>query len=450
MADGNSDPESNNLVTTTSLALSLSAPRAPPLDSAHRSLLLGENPSLFGLAHHHDHHRYHHHFRGLRRRIVSIMERAHLHHSLRLPHPHLPYGPEVGDQVTRALGVLLPMPWVNSVRDSGSFRSIIDSLITVTAPSLVLSSPSAAFQFRNLTSRCKRIKYGPHSMHVIDLFFPETSNREAPHVKPGGLVFFVHGGAWGSGLPWMYRLAALPFLELDLVVAIVGYRTYPDADAQGQVDDLELAASVLYQRYPQLCRADETPMGTFLMGHSSGAHIALLLLVKRAERNILRGRPHGGNTTLEFTKFIGMSGPYDIGHHYDYEAARGVEELSPMKPVCGFSREAFRQNSPACRLQHLLHRVSQESSVDGLFPHMLLIHGIEDSTVPFTASAEAARIVRSCGVTRCDEIYVARTGHQDIVMHLMLGGRAKDFIVEWIQNAASKLPSTALVATSRL
>jgi len=63
---------------------------------------------------------------------------------------------------------------------------------------------------------------------------------------------------------------------------------------------------------------------------------------------------------------------------------------------------------------------------------MLLLHGIEDQTVPFTATAEAARILRSCGVTHCSEVYVACADHQDPIMHLMLGGRARTAIMKWI------------------
>jgi len=43
----------------------------------------------------------------------------------------------------------------------------------------------------------------------------------------------------------MYRLVAKSFIDKGLVVAIVGYRTYPCANISGQVHDLELAASYL-------------------------------------------------------------------------------------------------------------------------------------------------------------------------------------------------------------
>ena len=35
---------------------------------------------------------------------------------------------------------------------------------------------------------------------------------------------------------------------------------------------------------------------------------------------------------------------------YDYEAGRGVDQISPMKPICGHSRVNFDNASPLTRL----------------------------------------------------------------------------------------------------
>lgn len=72
--------------------------------------------------------------------------------------------------------------------------------------------------------------------------------------------------------------------------------------------------------------------------------------------------------------------------------------------------------------------------MDRFFPRMLLVHGIEDDTVPFTSTSEGARIMRMCGVQQCEEFYAPLTGHQDAVIHLMLGGRVKDYIQHWLSN----------------
>ena len=138
------------------------------------------------------------------------------------------------------------------------------------------------------------------------------------------MIFFVHGGAWGSGQPWFYRLIAIPFLELGFAVAIIGYRVYPlcgvppsnsnnnnnssssNRDRGGiltQVDDLELAFCKLVKEYPEWCcnipnqnnnkeEYHHLPhLGTIVMGHSSGAHISLLWLVERAKQQLQQRSP---------------------------------------------------------------------------------------------------------------------------------------------------------------
>lgn len=342
--------------------------------------------------------------------------------------------------MTRCLGVTLPIPWQNKCRDSGGFRWIADTLVTISAPAMAILQPSIARNYIQLTTKCQNHRYGSHPMQVIHMLFPSQQDYKQLSIdKPRGLLVFVHGGAWGSGLPWMYRLVALPFLKLGMAVAIVGYRVYPDACVDQQVADIEQAITYIATKFPDLCQRlprkdNPNHLGTCLMGHSSGAHIALLMLVDRARRRAIH--PNATPTSLEFDSFIALSGPFDISHHFDYEAARGVEELSPMKPANGYSRQAFRKNSPALRWKSQLAEISESNTnIRELFPQMLLVHGIEDTTVPFTATAEAARILRSCGIVDCEEAYVAKIGHQDTVVECMVGGKTRDVVVDWLKKA---------------
>jgi len=369
----------------------------------------------------------------------------------------------------------------------------------------------------------RRIPYGDHSMQFIDLFLPsipmneESKNgddvvgpslstdsldditshsdsstkcteakscttQQQSKIPVRGTIFFVHGGAWGSGKPWMYRLIAPTFLKLHFAVVIVGYRTYPDAATiDDQVGDVmlawEKAGDVLkrsvtmmssnatckcettsgdacdnYDAWSNICTDEGTGwVGNVIMGHSSGAHVAMLMLVQWIQKQQRQWRNHSGapnysgnasgsNYPWEPNYFIGLSGPYDINDHFDYEAGRGVEQISPMKPICGHSRKKFNEASPVKRFLSLFREQSDDDSVlhnharsiQQLTPPILLVHGIEDSTVPFTATADAGRILRSCGLQRCDEIYLDETGHQDVIVHFMFGGLAKDLVLDWL------------------
>jgi hypothetical protein len=270
-------------------------------------------------------------------------------------------------------------------------------------------------------------------------------------------------------------------------------RTYPDASTiDEQVDDVVSSWDICGEVMGKFCRAAMTTtttttttktstssyrddygvddnggdwVGNVVMGHSSGAHVAMIALVKwidtrRRRRRIIDPASNLPNDnyvegypwTIDY--FVGLSGPYDISHHFDYEAGRGVEEISPMKPICGHTRANFRSASPVNRYLSLLCDENDASNtVQGLSPPILLVHGIEDATVPFTATADAGRTLRSCGLTRCDEMYLDGTGHQDVIMHFMFGGPAKDVVLDWIfqcRRARLKLGTTASRIRSRL
>lgn len=455
----------------------------------------------------------------------------------KLPHPHIPSGMEFGDFVARSISTVLPVSWLHHFRESGNFRKVSDIAVTSSVPFLAISHPQAARNFLWLSSEhiMTTIHYGGEkgendsnnigssstsssSMKVIHLFEPpSTSSKNNSNSRnTRGLLFFVHGGAWGSGLPWMYRLVAYPFIKANFSVAIVGYRTYPDADVQEQVNDLEEAALKLYQERPHLFKntskqsSESEWLGTFLSGHSSGAHIALLMIIERFVKELQKRSTSNKTTTsslttkeeketIQFDYFMGLSGPYSIPDHFDYEASWGVEELSPMKPACGKSITKLKMKSPALLLHYALasyyeehHPVqvsdSSSSSSPSFFDNIeeqimhcsskrtfspsssssygfvmpkqiLLMHGMEDTTVPFTATAECARILRMCGLqgdnnknnnNRVEELYLGKTGHQDVVLQIMVGGKARTKLMKWVLSRGKNDQSYNNVPLSRL
>ena len=88
-----------------------------------------------------------------------------------------------------------------------------------------------------------------HPMQYVDLFLPSArgggrnnNSQKDRRIPIRGTIFFVHGGAWGSGQPWMYRLVAPSFLKRNFAVVIVGYRTHPEAQTiDEQCGDVKLA-----------------------------------------------------------------------------------------------------------------------------------------------------------------------------------------------------------------
>ena len=445
------DEHPEELLTPLAYALSLAPPRAPPFDTPHRALMAGQDPSTSVLSRRQHWQHKHNHDNNVNNKnnrwVYKILDRAHrrrFQSSATNQHPHLQ---DNRDTFALWLDKQFTVRTWNKLRDEGWFRWIADTLVLMGIPTLVVTSPRATLQFLNLSRQVQIIRYGTHPMHIIHLYSKKSA-------KSDDLTIFVHGGAWGSGLPWMYRLVAQGFPEQN--VAVVGYRTYPDAQVPGQIEDLSLALHKLQSLY--------IGKQFTIMGHSSGAHIALVHIVQEAKK-LLTSNPmatHNQEQTqtqpspsAPYHTFVGISGPYDIVHHYDFEAARGVEELSPMKAASGLSLDALRMNSPANQLQDLL--LIQEPLCS---PHhtcilpsrILLVHGMEDTTVPFTATAELARRLVACGLSP-QQLYLAKTGHQDTVLQVMMGGMTYKKIVSWLDknnHRPERMTSSIVGLTSRL
>lgn len=404
----------NPLLSANAVSLSLSAPRVPSDGTVQRDLLVGRTtPS--GLE---DRLRK---FDGLDHEDSARLELLYksLVKAVRTnTFPHLRKSPP--DALIRWLAIhAVPLSFQHRCRDGGGSRIFIDLLtILFTAPPLAAIYPTKFYQFLQLGvgSSMTSIRVGPHWRQHVELFLPsqERSSRR--------LIFFLHGGAWGSGFAWMYRLVVVPFLEMGWAVALPNYRTYPDGMVQDQIHDVELAASELQKKHGPFEKV-------LLMGHSSAAHTALLMLVQRLVAP-------AAAPTLHFDAFLGLSGPYKIADHFAFEASRGLEEFSPMKPVCGSSPAAFRHSSPCLRLLDESGKSNQQNP-SWRVPPITLMHGMDDSTVPFTATCDAARLLRSLGVGSVEEVYLPGVGHQDVPIQMMLGGVCQEFVVDWVRRQAN-------------
>jgi acetyl esterase/lipase len=466
-----SSPTSQALLTPKALALSLSAPRIPPRASKLsrnwnglqkvRNLLASTSRQTRSKAlQPHKSHYTHPNSPHYHESSLYSPRAAHENH-IDWHHPHIVAD---GHLLTRILGVLLPLSLQHSCRDSGGFRAIADGLVTLTAPGMALTQPSLLHRFMHLTRTKQTIKYGQHQRQIVDIWVPqhlynidESTQGSITRQSTRRLLVFVHGGAWGSGETWMYRLVAdewvSPDRQTDYAVAIIGYRTYPDGMIIDQVDDCHNAMETTWRFLTEVYKMNKSTPIT-IMGHSSGAHVALLWLMRYCK------------TTSEWygriDSFIGLAGVYDIAHHFDYEASRGVEEISPLKPVCGSTRTNFRLHSPGWYWPRVMGQEYYESAVKNktgdtvdaskdsgggveqrtdniesidnrafassstarfstelnLSFESLMIHGLDDTTVPFTSTAEIAHQLEACGAI-VRQVYLPGLDHTEPVIHLM-------------------------------
>lgn len=149
------------------------------------------------------------------------------------------------------------------------------------------------------------VAYGTHGQH-LDIWRPAHAAPARP------VVIFFHGGAWRSGSAAAYGFAGRALARLGYVVVVPDYRKLPAHRFPAFMQD---AAQVLDWTRRNIGAMGGDRDRIALMGHSSGAHVALLLALDRR----WLAEAHVPSQTIRAV--IGISGPYDF-HPYSDEAAR--------------------------------------------------------------------------------------------------------------------------------
>ena len=305
--------------------------------------------------------------------------------------PHLsPLNPE--DDLMRAMNRNIPISVQHYIRDKGVMRFLADNSAAVAAASLGASKPSILYRFIDAGRYMKSFKYGDIEGQNCQVY-----NFEASIAPTAKVLILVHGGAWGSGKPWMYRLMACGMANsLNAAAAIVvQYPLFPECNISGQVDSVFEAVRFVRWNAQKLGLPEGADF--VLAGHSSGANICALAILKSMERE-----------EKLVDSFLGLCGVYDIEKHYAYESCRGAHEFSPMS-VAAISPDRWWEFSPTL----LIPKMSKEKFL-ALWPQTLLVHGVVDTTVPYSSTQEFAEQLLFQGAPVITS-YPVTTGHADCI-----------------------------------
>jgi acetyl esterase/lipase len=222
------------------------------------------------------------------------------------------------------------------------------------------------------------IPYGHDDRQKLEVYEPPGAPSPAgPHDRP--VVVFFYGGSWQNGDRGDYMFVGEALSSRGFVAVLPDYRTWPDIRFPGFMEDA--AAAVRWAR-DHAARFGGDPSRIFLMGHSAGAHIAVLLATD--------GHYLGAQqmSKRDLSGVIGLAGPYDF--------------LPLIDPVL---QEVF----PAS-----LRAASQPVNfVSGDEPPMFLAAGKRDTTVDPGNTDRLATRLRAAG----DRVEVK---HYPLVGHALL------------------------------
>jgi acetyl esterase/lipase len=136
------------------------------------------------------------------------------------------------------------------------------------------------------------IAYGADPRQKLDLYLPDRPRPD------GKAVVFFYGGSWDSGSKGDYLFVAQALTASGYTVIIPDYRLYPEVRFPAFVQDGAQAVRWASDRVG----SDRL----FVMGHSAGAHIALLLMTNTPYLAA------AGVDRMKLRGVIGLSGPYDF------------------------------------------------------------------------------------------------------------------------------------------
>lgn len=225
----------------------------------------------------------------------------------------------------------------------------------------------------------KDVAFGDDPRQRLDVYAPTNSANGANPV----LVFF-YGGSWASGSRQGYAFAAKAFASRGHTVVVPDYRLVPDVHFPAFVED---GAAAVAWTLANIGQHGGDPARVSLMGHSAGAHIAMMLALDTQWLRAANVDPK------RIRSAVGLAGPYDF---YPF--------------VVGATRKAFGQ-APDGKATQPVNFARPDA------PPTFLAYGAEDKLVLPKNSLALANALKKAGAPVTVKAY-PDLGHVGIVIAL--------------------------------
>ncbi|CAE7825230.1 Riok1 [Symbiodinium sp. CCMP2592] len=295
---------------------------------------------------------------------------------------------------------------LQTMRLTGFFARLVLYVIFL-FPGMMFGLMYWAFAGENIISVSYKEKGGRR--HTCDVYLPSALAGAPSSGRPqkAPVVVLVPGGAFLLGHKGYVTMLCRALRSVGFLCIAVDYRYWPQTTIDGMVEDVNEAVAWSFQH----CEAyggDRKQVA--ILGLSSGAHVAALLLTRRAAQEKRATRPGLLSwTTSDVLGFIGLGGIYHFhGAFMSHLHAKGIDFVL-QRLVLGES-EAVRENrSPAVLIR-------RDKDLAGRMPPVLLAHGTSDKIVPQEQS-ETFRSVLSAAGADVQLIFSEGEGHNDPVIH---------------------------------
>ena len=261
--------------------------------------------------------------------------------------------------------------------------------------------------------RLEEAAYGAGARNRLELVSPAGGARSLP------VVVFFNGGVWSAGDAWQFAPLAATLSNAGCLCVIATYTLYPDATVPLMIDECAAAAAWVHAHAAEF---GGDPTRITILGHSAGAHLAMLALLQLARTAAL--------PPLHAAVFL--AGVFNVAEHYAFETRRGVNNLSTMAEAMG-GHAQFSALSPSLLVDALHART---------LPPLVLMSSVADETVPSSQSQEMAAALDRVGA-QCVHVDYTTLSHLNFATaweHGATPGELPAFCTEELINQEVLMP----------
>jgi acetyl esterase/lipase len=223
--------------------------------------------------------------------------------------------------------------------------------------------------------------FGSEPRQRLDVWAPDAAAGPLP------VIVFFYGGSWNSGDRDGYGFAARALAARGFVVVVPDYRLVPQVRWPAFVQD---GAAALNWVVANIAAHGGDPGRIGVMGHSAGAHIAMLISLDRR-----------WGVADHIKAAVGLAGPYDF---------------RPFEP--GGAAEAALGNAADMAATQPISFAAADA------PPLLLLHGDADETVRPRNSERLGKAITDRGGRATVKLYPG-IGHIGILLALSKPFRGK-------------------------
>jgi acetyl esterase/lipase len=213
-----------------------------------------------------------------------------------------------------------------------------------------------------------------------DLFLPKGTSTAGGKMAARPGIVFIHGGGWSGGTRGQFHKQAAYLAGKGYVGACIEYRLSREAKFPAALEDCKCAVRWM-RANAKTYHID--PDRIAVCGGSAGGHLASMVGLTKPSDGF-----EGKGGHQEFSSRVQLV--------VDFNGVSDLDELAKGRPLYNsiqkFLGPTYKENPK------LYVIASPISHVDAKAPPFLLLHGTDDTTVPFEQSVAMMKKLQAAGV----------------------------------------------------